>query len=42
MKKSSSKDNRAAYTAFKSVAFGKNIAKSRAKKSLSKLVNVKC
>ncbi|KAK2562588.1 hypothetical protein P5673_014273 [Acropora cervicornis] len=33
-------DNRAAYTPFKSVAFGENVAKSRAKKSLSKLVNV--
>ena len=40
MKKRGSKDNRAAYTAFKSVAFGENVAKSRAKKSLSKLVNV--
>jgi len=40
MKKSGSKDNRAAYTPFKSVAFGENVAKSRAKKSLSKLVNV--
>ena len=40
MKKSGSKDNRAAYTAVKSVAFGENVAKSRARKSLSKLVNL--
>ena len=40
MKKSGSKDNRAVYTAVKSVAFGENVAKSRARKSLSKRVNL--
>lgn len=40
VKKSGSNDRRAAYSAFKMVAFGQNVAKSRAKKSLSKLVNV--
>ena len=40
MRKTGSKDNRAAYTSFKSVASGENVAKGRAKKSLSKLVNV--
>lgn len=40
LKNCGSKDNRAAYSAFKSLAFGENVSKCRAKKSLSKLVNV--
>lgn len=32
IEKSGSQDNRAAYTSFNSVAFGENVAKSRAKK----------
>lgn len=40
IKTSKSKDDKAAYSAFKSLAFGKNVSKSKARKSLSKLVNV--
>lgn len=40
LKKSGSKDNRTAFNAFKSLSFGKNVSKSRARRSLSKLVNV--
>ena len=40
VKKSGSSEKRAAYTAFKSLAFGKNVKKARAKRSLSKLVNL--
>lgn len=42
IKTSKSKDDKAAYSAFKSLAFGKNVSKSKARKSLSKLVNVGC
>jgi len=41
IKTSKSKDDKAAYSAFKSLAFGKNVAKCKACKSLSKLVNVR-
>ena len=40
IKTSKSKDDKAAYSAFKSLAFGKNVSNSKARKSLSKLVNV--
>ena len=40
VKDSGSKEKRAAFTAFKSLAFGENIKKSRAKRSLGKLVNL--
>ena len=40
VKRSGSNDKRAAYSAFKSLAFGKHVSQSKAKKSLSKLVNV--
>ena len=40
VKKSGSSEKRAAYTAFKSLAFGKNVKKAKAKRSLSKLVNL--
>ena len=40
IKTSKSKDDKAAYSAFKSLAIGKNVSKSKARKSLSKLVNV--
>ena len=40
VKKSHSKDKQAAYSALKNLAFGQNVAKSRAKKTLSTLVNV--
>ena len=40
VKTSNCKNDQAAYSAFKSLAFGKNVAKSKARKSLSKLVNV--
>jgi len=41
IKTSKSKDDKATYSAFKSLAFGKNVAKCKARKSLSKLVNVR-
>ena len=41
VKKSRSKDKQAAYSALKHLAFGQNVAKSRAKKTLSTLVNVR-
>ena len=40
IKTSKSKDDKAAYSAFKSLAFGENVSKCKARKSLSKLVNV--
>ena len=40
VKKSGSNNSRAANSAFKKLAFGQKVAKSRAKKSLSKLVKV--
>ena len=40
VKKSRSKDKRAAFSAFKHLAFGQNVAKSKVKKTLSTLVNV--
>lgn len=40
VKQSGSNKNRAAFKAFKSLAFGKNVRDSRAKKSLSQLVNL--
>ena len=40
VKKSRSKDKQAAYSALKHLAFGQNVGKSRAKKTLSTLVNV--
>ena len=40
VKKSGSNANRAAYSAFKTLAFGKNVSQSRAKRSLSKLVHL--
>jgi len=40
IKTSKSKDDKAAYSAFKSLAFGKNVSECKACKSLSKLINV--
>ena len=40
VKKARSNEKRAAFTAFKSLAFGKNVKKAKAKKSLSKIVNI--
>ena len=40
VKKSRSKDKQAAYSAFKHLAYGQNVAKSRAKKTISTLVKV--
>lgn len=40
VKQSGSNENRAAFQAFKSLAFGSNVKKSRAKKCLSKPVNL--
>lgn len=40
VKRSGSNEKRAAFTTFKSLAFGKNVKKAKAKKSLSKLVNL--
>lgn len=42
VKKSGSNDSRAEYSAFKKLALGQKVAKSRAKKLLSKLVKVGC
>lgn len=40
IKTSKSKDDKAAYSAFKGLTFGQNVSKCKARKSLSKLVNV--
>ena len=40
VKKARSNKKRAAFTAFKSLAFGKNVKKAKVKKSLSKIVNI--
>lgn len=40
VKWSDSSKNCAVFSAFKSLAFGKNVKKAKAKKSLSKLVNL--
>ena len=40
VKKARSNKKRAALTAFKSLAFGKNVKKAKVKKSLSKIVNI--
>jgi len=40
IKRSSSNEKRAVFSTFKSLAFGENIKKSRAKKSLGKLINL--
>ena len=40
IKTSKVKEDKAAYSAFKSLAFGQNVSKCKARKSLSKLVNV--
>ena len=40
VKKHNSTDKRAAYSSFKSLAFGENIRKSWSKKSLSKIVSL--
>ena len=40
IKTSKSTDDKAAYSAFKSLAFGQNVSKCKAQKSLSTLVNV--
>ena len=40
IKRSGSNEKRAAFNAFKNLAFGKNVKKSRAKKSLSKLIKL--
>lgn len=40
IKTSQSKDDKAAYSAFKGLTFGQNVSKCNARKSLSKLVNV--
>jgi len=40
VKRSRSGEKRSAFTAFKSLAFGKNVKKAKAKKSLSKLVSI--
>ena len=41
VKHSGSNEKRAAFRAFTSLAFGENIKKTRARKSLGKLVNIK-
>ena len=40
VKKARSNKKRAAFTAFKSLAFGKNVKMAKVKKSLSKIVNI--